>query len=119
MNSKTGSNRGPRHAATLAVVAAAAVLATGCGQLDLSLGGLALGARPALVKFSQCMRGHGVPDFPDPPSDGQASPPPSQQAGVNPASPRFPAAVRACQHLLPAGTNISFQTRISVRAHGS
>ena len=40
MNGKTGGNRGPRHAAALAVVAAVAVLAA-CGSSPSSSGGSA------------------------------------------------------------------------------
>jgi hypothetical protein len=60
---------------------------------------------PALLKFAQCMRGHGVPDYPDPSVNGQGAPPLPKD--VNPQSPRFQAAVSACQHVLPAGARIS------------
>ena len=63
-------------------------------------------ALPGLLKFSQCMRGHGVPNFPDPPASGQPPPAP-KDAGINPKSPQFLAAARACQHVLPAGVHIS------------
>jgi hypothetical protein len=72
---------------------------------------------PALLKFSQCMRGHGVPDFPDPPSSGQSSPAPPNGRGMSPSAPRFQAAVGACQHVLPAGANLHVSTHGS--AHGS
>ena len=32
-------------------------------------------ALPALLKYAQCMRGHGVPNFPDPGQNGQSQAP--------------------------------------------
>jgi hypothetical protein len=70
-------------------------------------------ALPALVKFAQCMRGHGVPSFPDPPASGQSTQAPPEGGAINPSSPQFRAAMRACQHVLPAGVHFSIGT------HGS
>jgi hypothetical protein len=61
-------------------------------------------ALPLMVKYSQCMRSHGVPNFPSP---GQAS----ASAGSSPIninSPTFVAATNACQHLLPSGAHVTF-----------
>ncbi len=61
---------------------------------------------PSAVGFSHCMRSHGVPNFPDPTDDGalpKVSPP---QLGVS--SSLFNVAERACQDLLPAGTDDVF-----------
>ena len=71
---------------------------------------------PALVKYAQCMRSHGVPNFPDPAwrSERPAS---GKGAGLNPSSPQFQAAVRACQHVLPAGAHLSIKT--SAETHRS
>lgn len=76
-------------------------------------------AFPALLTFARCMRSHGVPDFPVPQPDGHASPAPSKGTGINPTSPRFQAALRACQHVLPAGAHISVQAHASTGTHGS
>jgi hypothetical protein len=62
---------------------------------------------PALLKFSQCIRSHGVPNFPDPAVSGQGTPAPPEGAGISPKSPQFQAAVSACQHVLPAGAHLS------------
>lgn len=55
---------------------------------------------PALVRFAECIREHGFPDFPDPLSDGnfdaRAFPP-----GVKPGNPPFDAAMQACRQLNP------------------
>ncbi len=53
-----------------------------------------------LLAYSQCMRSHGVPSFPDPQLSGNgiklASP-------ANHSSPPFASAAKTCAHLLPNG----------------
>jgi hypothetical protein len=51
------------------------------------------------VAFAACMRSHGVPRFPDPGSNGRTS----LGNGIDPSSPQFQAAQKACQSLLPSG----------------
>ena len=54
------------------------------------------------IKFAQCMRSHGVPNFPEPKvSGGRVML--LVGKGVNPNSPQFQAATRACQKLAPGG----------------
>lgn len=53
------------------------------------------------LAFSQCMRSHGVPSFPDPNSQGQISF--GSSNGINPQSPQFQSAQQACQKVLPNG----------------
>jgi hypothetical protein len=53
----------------------------------------------AELKFAECMRSHGVTNFPDPTGGALAVP-----QGVNTSSPQFQAAQQACQSLLPGGT---------------
>jgi hypothetical protein len=65
---------------------------------------------PALVRFAQCMRRHGVPDFPDPAGSGQATPAPAKGAGINATSAQVQAALRACHQLLPPGMQVSVGT---------
>jgi hypothetical protein len=55
---------------------------------------------PLLLKYVQCMRGHGVPNFPSPGQQKVVSP-------VNVNSPQYLAAAKACQHLLPPGAKVS------------
>jgi hypothetical protein len=74
-------------------------------------------ALPALLKFTQCVRRHGVPDFPEPPVPGQRTPAPPGGGGINPISPQFRAAVSACQHLLPTGIHLSVRTHVSPGTH--
>lgn len=52
------------------------------------------------LAFSECMRSHGVTDFPDPSSQGGIN---IAGTGVNPRSPAFQAARATCKKLLPGG----------------
>ena len=54
---------------------------------------------PSAIAYSQCIRSHGVPNFPDPPSSGQVPKADAQALGVS--SSRLQAAQTACQHLYP------------------
>jgi hypothetical protein len=60
-------------------------------------------ALPSVLKYSRCMRSHGVPNFPGP---GQATAAPGT-APVDVNSPRFLAAARDCQSLIPAGSHLT------------
>lgn len=61
------------------------------------------------LAFAQCMRTHGVPNFPDPKANGgtrlliQSSPGGTQVNGVSVNGPAFQSALRACQADLPNG----------------
>ena len=87
----------------MAVVAIAATTAiAACGSKSpssSSLGGQATPAaqtNQAMIPFVDCMRSHGVPDFPDPGSRAFKN-------AFNTQSPAFKAAYTACQHLQPGG----------------
>jgi hypothetical protein len=62
------------------------------------------------LKFAQCMRSHGVPNYPDPTitfsnggvSEGEAA---GRQNGVDPNSPTFQAAQKTCQSARQVGGN--------------
>jgi hypothetical protein len=57
-----------------------------------------------MLKFSACMRAHGLPDFPDPTSSGggiQLSIGGKKGSGLDPSSPIFQAAQKACQSVMP------------------
>lgn len=60
-------------------------------------GGSQLGSGGLTVAFSACMRSHGVPKFPDPNSQGAISN--VIQLGIDPSSPQYQAAQKACAHL--------------------
>jgi hypothetical protein len=66
----------------------------------------------AALRYSACMRSHGVPNFPDPKatSDGGIELGPGPESSVDPSSPQFKAAEDACRQLLPGagdGTSTS------------
>jgi hypothetical protein len=54
-----------------------------------------------MLKFSACMRAHGLPDFPDPTSSGGGIQLSIGKTGLNPRSPVFQAAQKACQSVMP------------------
>jgi hypothetical protein len=56
------------------------------------------------LKFSECMRHHGVPNFPDPNfsgGGGRVTLKVGKSSGIDPGSPQFQAAQKACQSNLP------------------
>jgi hypothetical protein len=65
-------------------------------------------ALPELLKYEQCVRSHGVPNF-DLPLGGQTQAP-GKSADINPNSPQVQAALSACQHLLPSGDSVHIST---------
>jgi hypothetical protein len=77
--------------------------------------------RSSILKYSACMRSHGLPDFPDPNSQGGISISISGAVGgghgsdLDPNSPRFQAAQRACKSLAPGG-NLTPAQQAQMRA---
>jgi hypothetical protein len=58
----------------------------------------------SFLRFSECMRSHGVPSFPDPsPGGGGLHITITPSSGFNPESPAFQSAQQTCKHLLPGG----------------
>lgn len=106
--------RVPRWAIGVAAVIACAVLASGCGGGSGSPGvasvattsadhastqGDAAKASGKKQTFSACMRSHGVPNFPDANANGGIAI--DASSGIDPNSPQFQAAQKACQKLAP------------------
>lgn len=58
-------------------------------------------AQKKMVAFAQCIRSHGVPDFPEP-SEGKLLIKGNSKNGLNPGSPQFRSAMKACRSLAPA-----------------
>jgi hypothetical protein len=94
----------------LVLVATVALLAAGCGSKSSSgVANVASGTAATTAAtvqngpdaFSQCMRAHGVPSFPDPQHFPDGSVKLIIRRGSG--SPRFQAAMSACNHLLPNG----------------
>lgn len=101
------------RAATVAILAGAALLAAACGGGSHPAGsGASSPPNPAqaLAAYAQCMRHHGLPGLYI--THAPSNPNPSTTViigdglaieGANPTSPQFQAAANACQHLLPQG----------------
>jgi hypothetical protein len=53
------------------------------------------------LAYSRCMRTHGVPEFPDPNSNGEISVAGAPGSALDPNSPQWKAAQQACQSLMP------------------
>jgi hypothetical protein len=105
----------------VAALVSFALGAAGCGggstgshvaQLSTSGRGSSTAAKyKAALAYVDCMRSHGVPNFPDPTSDGQINvnfasggkdgAPAS--SGIDRMSPRYISADQTCRHLLPGG----------------
>jgi hypothetical protein len=73
------------------------------------------------LQFSQCMRSHGITNFPDPSSTGGI------KISVNPGNPQLASAQKACQKYLPPGPTRAQQEQneqqalafaACMRAHG-
>jgi hypothetical protein len=109
----------PRRRRALAAAVAlitAGLLVAGCGGGAGSPGVAGAGssstsaAKPSsggsskggALAFSRCMRSHGVPDFPDPKSNGTIQVNAGPGSDLGPGNPQFKRAQRACQPLLPA-----------------
>jgi hypothetical protein len=91
--------RGWRTATLAAAMAGIALLVAACGG-----GSPAVAGQTAYQKdlaYSQCMRGHGEPGFPDPQPNGAILI--TAKDHLAQGSPQFAAANKACQHLLPNG----------------
>src|SRR5262249_59183256 len=92
----------PRWAPALAALALMGLLATACGggSSPAAATGGPTRAQPALAS-ARGMRAHGVPDFPDPNSNGQFNVDPHS------ASNQETAANHVCNHLLNVGSQMS------------
>jgi hypothetical protein len=97
-----------------------ALLLAGCGSGGPGVANLGAGATPtaspgspntqaSLEAFSQCMRKHGITNFPDPGSGGTLTISGGPGSGLDPRSATFQAAQKACRSLLPNGGQPSAQ----------
>jgi hypothetical protein len=78
-----------------------ALLTAACGGSSSSSAAGGSAQYQKALAYSQCMRSHGVPNFPDPDSQGQF---PQIQIGRNGVSQQaVQSAQNACRHLLPNG----------------
>src|ERR1700758_2993593 len=140
MHDGTPVDRPPRRARPPAVRIAAAILATAALPLlaaacssspsstsspsSSSTGSSPNATSPAAaagatssastVAYSQCMRAHGVPKYPDPASGGQLPKGDAQHFGVSQS--QYQAAQNACQHVLPTGGSFDEQAHQCIEA---
>jgi len=89
-------------------MAAAALLAAACSGSPSSTGsggspGAGGSANSQALAYSRCVRAHGVPDFPDPDSNGQIPKEAAVPALRGVGDSRAKAATYACRNLNPAG----------------
>src|SRR5215468_10697244 len=101
--------------ACLALVAAACSSAakTGTGAGSAGGGG---SAKHSELAYSQCMRAHGITDFPDPNAQGGIDLNGGPGSDLNVSSPQFKAANNACKSLLPPQHALSPAQQAKVRA---
>jgi hypothetical protein len=59
--------------------------------------------RAATLKYAKCMRAHGITEFPDPNSSGGLEIKGTPGGNLDPGSPQFQTAEKACKKLLPGG----------------
>jgi hypothetical protein len=89
----TPSDRRQRlHHANAFAVACCVLAIAACGASSKSTARAGSNPVAASLKFAECIRSHGVPDFPDPGSDGLTS----TDGRVDKQSPAFRAALEAC-----------------------
>ena len=86
-----------RAGAAVAALAATAVLAAACGGSGSAPTTAAQTAYQKMLAYSQCMRAHGEPGFPDPQPDGNLLI--NGRQDLNGAL--MSSAQKACQHLMP------------------
>ena len=132
---RTGLLRGTLStAAAIAAALAGSALLAACGggaisstAASVAQGGGTAASNADEMPYTECMRAHGVPNFPDPNAQGKPfSMQNLQPAGINPDSPQFESASTACGHLLvpPSPAQVAQQTSEMVRyaacmrAHG-
>jgi hypothetical protein len=84
-----------KFASLVVALAIAAAVNAGCGGGDNTPNATASDSANA-VKFSQCMREHGISDFPDPDSQGRMQINVTPGSDLDPNKPQFKAAQKAC-----------------------
>ena len=72
--------------------------------------------RAQALQFAQCVRTHGVPNFPDPASDGRIPDPAA--VGIDQGSPKFEAANQACGKYRPPYMPSNAAYNAWARTHG-
>lgn len=116
MHSRPGPNS-YRHRLLIALAGVSLALAfAACGSSGGPSSAAGTGNGDALaLKFAQCMRSHGVPNFPDP-----GTPVGAEGSGINEGAPAFQSAGRKCDKLTdnpqPKGSPASESQRLAAIA---
>jgi hypothetical protein len=76
---------------------------TACQSLAPTQGGSTAQNKAAALQFSACMRSHGVSNFPDPNANGGFMI--GANNGIDPNSPQFQSAQKACQKYMPGASS--------------
>jgi hypothetical protein len=96
-----------RRLRPLAALAMVALIGAGCSSElaeDDNAGNTNAANQEQAVKFAECMRDNGVSEFPDPDaSDGLTIDGVVNGSSLDPSSPVWKEAIRACKDLQPAG----------------
>ena len=96
------AGRWARLAGLAAVLAAGAVALAACGGGGPAPTATGSSNFDKALAFSKCMRSHGVPDYPDPNSNGVFVQP-NGSSSLSESQCVIRAADQACQHLMPSG----------------
>jgi hypothetical protein len=100
-----------RFLSGLVAAAAVALLMTACGGSPSNSGASGSTKYQKALLYSQCMRSHGVPNFPDPDAAGniiQNAQPGQNTVDTNSSAGQ--AADKTCRHLLPGGGSSNSDT---------
>ena len=107
LRSASSSRAASRDGRGLSIAVAAcgcAVAIAACGSAGLNTTGSGATSKKAgALTFANCMRSHGVPNYPDPSGSGPTVQLLGASSGINPQSPAFQSAQTSCQRLLPGG----------------
>ena len=88
----------------LVALALIALIGAGCGGNDSSSANTTAANQEKAVKFAQCMREHGVSQFPDPDASGNLTiDGVLNGSGIDSDGPTWKEAIDACKGLQPAG----------------
>jgi hypothetical protein len=106
---RTWPSRARQPTATIAIAGLVMLAACGVIPSSIGLGGVTYAAGPTSsqaasagpLAYARCMRAHGVPNFPNPNSNGYF--PKARVYRIAARNPHYHAAYRACRHLLPNG----------------
>jgi hypothetical protein len=119
MSAKRTKSHISRHGRLLALgVTCGALVIAGCGSSTTPSSTGTSSTYAQGVKYSDCMRSQGVPNYPDPDTSDGA---PRQTSAINQESPAYQSAQKVCASLRPGGNTptppISAAQRAAITAN--